>query len=505
MKKFKLLFFTLFFSNFLISQPFVDINPGFRGVMQSAGSWIDFNKDKHLDVILAGDRYDESNHKILTKLYRNAKKNKFWVLKTSIPDVYRGSIDCGDYDNDGDQDIAIIGETYNNKFISKIYRNNGNNVFVDIKANLIPVRDGSVEWGDYDNDGDLDILLTGESYKGSIISKIYRNDGKNLFTDINAGLVPVFLSSAKWGDYDNDDDLDVLITGERYNGSLISKIYRNQGKDIFKDIHAGLEGVRNSSVDWGDLNNDGNPDILLTGEASGKRIISKVYKNNGNGSFSSIFTDIVGVRSGCVDLGDYDNDGDPDVLLTGETYRKAISKVYRNDSNFVFTDIYAELPGIYFSYASWGDYDRDSDLDVLLSGLDNCYGFISSIFRNDGKIRKKPIAETESSIWATTPLSFEKSPSYYYFVYSSCYCNPDGQGKKGFNAYVSNIHYTKTLHDLQKKFNHIIINNVKEWPEITTGHRVSIGFDYKKDAEEARRKVIREYQDESFTVHYVNW
>ena len=71
----------------------------------------------------------------------------------------------------------------------------------------------SVAWGDYDNDGDLDILLTGDSDTYPI-SKIYRNNGDNTFTEqTSIALTGVFCCSAKWGDYDNDGDLDILLTG----------------------------------------------------------------------------------------------------------------------------------------------------------------------------------------------------------------------------------------------------------------------------------------------------
>ncbi len=93
----------------------------------------------------------------------------------------------------------------------------------------------SVAWGDYDNDGDLDILLTGNG-AGAIISRVYRNDD-GTFTDIEAGLPGVASSSVAWGDYDNDGDLDILLTGVG-----ISRIYRNDD-GTFTDIEAGLPGV----------------------------------------------------------------------------------------------------------------------------------------------------------------------------------------------------------------------------------------------------------------------
>ena len=120
--------------------------------------------------------------------------------------------------------------------------------FVDITAGLEGARHSSVAWGDYDNDGDLDILLTGYT-SSEVISRVYANDA-GTFTDITAGLEGVWHSSVAWGDYDNDGDLDILLTGITGSG-YISRVYANDA-GTFTDITAGLEGVRYSSVAWGD-------------------------------------------------------------------------------------------------------------------------------------------------------------------------------------------------------------------------------------------------------------
>ncbi|MBC8427629.1 VCBS repeat-containing protein, partial [bacterium] len=192
-------------------------------------------------------------------------------------------------------------------------------------VSLTGVIGSSVAWGDYDNDGDLDILLTG--WTGSRISRIYRNDGNDTFANA-VSLTGVNNSSVAWGDYDNDGDLDILLTG--WTGSTeISRIYRNDGNDIFTNVESPT-GVNNSSVAWGDYDNDGDLDILLTGWTGSGRI-SRIYRNDGNDTFTDCIS-LTGVSESSVAWGDYDNDGDLDILLTGWTGSSSISRIYRNNS-----------------------------------------------------------------------------------------------------------------------------------------------------------------------------
>jgi predicted nucleotidyltransferase len=283
------------------------------------------------------------------------------------------SVAWGDYDNDGDLDILITGEA-DSGCISSVYENDAGS-FADIGAGLPGVGCGSAAWGDYDNDGDLDILITGDTGVGYIAS-VYENDAGS-FTDIGAGLTGVYLSSAVWGDYDNDGDLDILITG--HSGSVpISRVYENDGGG-FTDIAAGLPAAACSSVAWGDYDNDGDLDVLLTGDTLGQ-IISRVYENNA-GSFTDISAALPGVRRGSAAWGDYDNDGDLDILMTGEADTGYLSSVYENNAGS-FTDIAAGLSGTCYGSAAWGDYDNDGDLDILLTGHTGSQR-ISCLYRND--------------------------------------------------------------------------------------------------------------------------
>ncbi|KPA15964.1 hypothetical protein MHK_003827, partial [Candidatus Magnetomorum sp. HK-1] len=137
---------------------------------------------------------------------------------------------------------------------------------------------GSVAFGDYDNDGDLDILLTGNTGSG-IIAKVYRNTGGNFSEDTGINLTGVYRCSADFGDYDNDGDLDILLTGNT-GTTIIAKVYRNTGGSFSEYTGINLSGVTNSSAAFGDYDNDGDLDILLTGE--GVINTAKVYQNTIN-------------------------------------------------------------------------------------------------------------------------------------------------------------------------------------------------------------------------------
>ena len=375
---------------------FVDIAAGLKGIDRGCVAWGDYDNDGDLDILLTGAISPEYN-KFISKVFRN--DNGFFVDSgTSLIGVHGGSVAWGDYDNDGDLDILLAGWT-EDAFHSdapratKIYRNDGNR-FVDIAALLVGIGGGTVDWGDFDNDGDLDLLLTGIARDMGTVTKIYRNDVGDNFIDINAALDPVFRSTAVWGDYDNDGDLDILLAGySPARPSPIAKIYRNDGGN-FVAISANLMGVGNATAAWGDYDNGGDLDILLSGFTPASINETRIYRND-KGNFTDIGISLPGGEEGTVAWGDYDNDGALDVLLG------RINQVYKND-NGSFANISASLPGSPIGTTnfgrggsiSWGDHDNDGDLDLLLTDFCNIIVFrppylvgvptaCSKVYRND--------------------------------------------------------------------------------------------------------------------------
>ncbi len=371
------------------------------GLTQSSVAWGDYDGDGDLDLALSGNTATSR----IARIYRNSggADPTFTDIGAGLPGVWSSSVAWGDYDNDQDLDLLLSGTTsVTPPAITRIYRNGGgaDPTFTNIGVGALPaVCFSSSAWGDYDNDGDLDILLTGAPSQvepGS--SWIYRNEGGGdpTFTDIGAGLQGVRLGSVAWGDYDNDGDLDILLTGAIGTSTQsTAHVYRNSGgaNPTFTDIGAGLPGVYRSSVAWGDYDNDGDLDILLTGMSQGGRI-ARIYRNNGglNPTFSFVRT-VQGVDDSAVAWGDYDNDGDLDIVLTGHPEILGVtrfSRIYENSGGAdpTFAETGTELPGVNNSAVAWSDYDGDGDLDLLLTGEDAAYqtfrSYTSRIYRRSG-------------------------------------------------------------------------------------------------------------------------
>ncbi|MCB1185374.1 VCBS repeat-containing protein, partial [bacterium] len=140
------------------------------------------------------------------------------------------------------------------------------------------------------------------------------------------------------------------------------------------DIGAGLTGASDSDVAWGDADGDGDLDILVLGSTGTSSQITHLYLNDG-GTFTNALANLPGSSSGSVAWGDYDGDGDLDVLLI----RESASRLYRNDGG-IFTNSGVGLPGLLNADAAWGDYDNDGDVDWFVT---NEIGS-NVLFRNDG-------------------------------------------------------------------------------------------------------------------------
>jgi hypothetical protein len=360
--------------SFSQTPPFTNINAGMQDLGYSWATWGDYDKDGDLDVILCGD---PGSTIPVTKIYRN-DNGVFTDINTTIPGLNYSSAEWGDYDGDGDLDLLMTGRDNTGNPLSRIYRND-NGIFNNSGISLPPVAEGQAVWGDYDNDGDPDILMA-----GNMSARVIRNDGNGQFTDIGVHFTNVQTATACWGDYNNDGWLDALIAGDS-GGGIVTKLYRND-HGTFTEDSVGFKGLSSGQAKWADLDNDGYLDLLISGLDDTTEGSFLIYKNNGDGTFTTVENYTFSISYSSVDIADYDNDGMPDILLVGRILGcggTAVTMLYHNEGYMVFFDISTLIPGIKDGNVAWGDYNNDGYTDILYTGQNGYDAPVTAIFRNN--------------------------------------------------------------------------------------------------------------------------
>ncbi len=339
---------------------------------------------------------------------------------------------CGvaffDYDNDGWTDIFVMTGTRLEGFpkgqepTNRLYRNNKNGTFSDVteKAGLRRTGWGaSVTVGDYDNDGFEDLFLT---YYGQNV--LYRNNGNGTFTDVTekAGL-PV--GGVRWGsgavfiDYDRDGRLDLFVAnylkfdvatapepgkggncfwkgipvncGPKGLPTDTNLLYHNEGNGRFADVSeksgiVKVTGRYSMTAIVTDFNNDGWPDIYVACDSTS----STLYRNKKDGTFTDVslesgtaYNEDGNAQAGMgVTIGDYDNNGFPDIFKTH--FADDLPILYKNSGREFFDDV-SRLAGFdHTRYVQWGtgfaDFDNDGWADIL-TVTGNVYPEVEKIFK----------------------------------------------------------------------------------------------------------------------------
>src|SRR5579872_141039 len=293
-----------------------------------------------------------------------------------------------DFDNDGFLDLVT--SQVDDCAPLRFMHNNGDGTFTDraAAAGLSQQLGGlNIIQADYNNDGCIDILVLRGGWEFARHNSLLRNNCDGTFTDVTeqAGLLkgtPAPAHSAVWADIDNDGNLDLFIANE----NAPSQLFRNNGNGTFTDIShdAGIDRTATSKgVVSADYDNDGFPDFYVS-NFNGADFL---YHNNGNRTFTEV-SKAANAQGPWMSFAawffDYDNDGKPDLFVTGyymsveEVARSYMglpgkgesSKLFRNLGNGKFEDVTAAV-GLNHVYmpmgANFGDIDNDGYLDIYLA------------------------------------------------------------------------------------------------------------------------------------------
>ena len=335
---------------------FTDIldTSGLRHAGDRHGSaWVDFNNDGELDLsITKGAKGGQILGTKQDELYQNLGGGQFTnvAVAAGVTDTWgkgRG-VAWGDYNNDGYPDL-LLGNLKTDLFLLK---NNGDGTFSDVTvaAGLGSLQFTECVFADYNNDGFPDIFCTVSESNNSSNDMLLKNNGDGTFSDVTsqAGILPLNNGRAIcFGDYDNDGDLDLFISRGGDEFPVKQTLYRNNGDGTFTDVtdQAGVGVVvNNRAAAWGDYDNDGSLDLYIVNSGSdpeGKGA-NYLFRSNRNGTFTDVASSagvqdlVVNRGRGCA-WGDYDNDGFLDLFVTnGESntqYELGPQVLYHNKGN----------------------------------------------------------------------------------------------------------------------------------------------------------------------------
>ena len=365
---------------------FQDSNVPLPSMWYSSPSLGDFDNDGDLDLVLIGSNgsggyppADLPGIEVLRNDGATFTQQTIHPQGDGLIEAYRGAARWGDYDKDGRADLFVGGgRSIFGGPLSVVYHNDGvfqgglkfTVAYIDAGYGL----DGDGAWGDFDGDGDLDLAYCGATAGGSSQTAVLRNDAGS-FVTLTTALAPAAYCDVSWVDYDADGRLDLFVAGD--DGSYL---YRNRGGDFvdtgtqFPLISGSWGGV---AADWGDFDGDGDPDLLIAGMAwtgVAHKPLTAIYRNDQGRFFyhPMPFGDQFTVNPSAT-WADVNGDGALDLFLMGGgewgvNGPVVRSRWYENISGTFSKDAFFDLRGMHEGEAAVGDVDRDGELDVVITG-----------------------------------------------------------------------------------------------------------------------------------------
>lgn len=373
----------------------------FLGVRNGDIDFVDINGDGYQDIMISGsDRYN----KTILNLYKNDGTGNFSLMtNTGILGAASGRVAFADIDRDGSMDILVTGSNSfynsgNRNGLPKLYTNDGLGNFTQAPEQpTVPftqpifnfAEDGGVAFTKFDNQGNQYLILAGKNHGHPVYepfsdTEVFRNDGTGTFTKITSTQFKKSIScQVVLGDVNNSGREDVLITGSTQDGTFDATLYFNLGQGNFIEIvDTPFHGVLEGDVAFADVDGDGDLDVFITG-FSNADTSSRIYINDGLGNFTKqLNSPFYNLRKSSVKFFDVDNDGDQDVIISGQDTDNGsnpIVALYLNDGNGIFTEVLnSPFENLGNGNIAVADVNNDDKLDVLISGH-NADGEIKTI------------------------------------------------------------------------------------------------------------------------------
>jgi hypothetical protein len=297
------------------------------GLNSFSASWVDMNNDGRLDLYVATKDGPSG-------LFLQQPDGSF--TQQTYPMGTISGTAWGDYDGDGFVDLLSADAS-----VGMLWHNNGMGGLTVVTNHPPSVPSiGVTTWVDYDGDGRPDAFVVVGAFLQGTNTVLYRNDGQGVFTPITNAFTQLDISfkGAYWGDYDNDGLLDVFLP-RSVDQPVPSFLFHNNGNGIFTQVEDSPVATDLGSAgtgSWGDYDNDGWLDLFISDDGGGN---NRLYHNNGDGTFTPVFSGPVvsdGGNSNSGIWGDYDRDGFLDLFVgnfANSDGSPSFNYLYHNDGN----------------------------------------------------------------------------------------------------------------------------------------------------------------------------
>ena len=337
--------------------------------------FLDLDNDNDFDLI-----YGQSGNG--SKVY---SYNQGYLLENNNYSFAYGiqDFEIGDINNDVSLDvIGRLGTTQNQVYMSGLNSNDANTL-TNRNFNTNELFERNQKVADLNNDGTLEIINIGITSENEYFARFNMfssnlEENQNNFTtqDISSNFSVVsqmFAPSFDIGDFDNDQDVDVIISGDLIFGENITKIFENttvagSNEITFVETNDNIPGVKDGSTNFIDFDSDGDLDILLSGKDNVDNDVFDLYLNTGTGTWPKVETNLPAMKETQLDMGDFNGDGLMDVLISGTTSSGKITKLLEYSVGQGFVESNYDLTDFIDAKFGFGDLDGDNDLDFVISG-----------------------------------------------------------------------------------------------------------------------------------------